>query len=104
MEITGNVSRTFQDHVLFLMLFGKITESRQFMISVISRVWNRLYFFDEGGPKGRQKDEGVWGVGAPHPLIGASAMAAACPKRRLTRDWPGHGQARPGNMFFGSSD
>ena len=46
MEITGNVSRTFQDHVLFLMLFGNMKESRQFMISVISMVWKGLYFFD----------------------------------------------------------
>ena len=58
MEITGNVSRTFQDHVLFLMLFGNMKESRQFMIFVIFMVWRGLYFSIREAQRSRKKRRG----------------------------------------------
>ncbi len=33
-----------------------------------------------GRPKGRLKEEGVWGAGAPHPLIDAKAETPGCLK------------------------
>ena len=34
-------------------------------------------------PKGRRKEEGVWGTGALHPLIGAKAESPRCLKEKI---------------------